>query len=316
MDFLIDVISRLPEYKTLKAAAVKGRPAAAAGLTAVHKANVVTALCSQLGRKALILVGEEQEGQQLANNIASMGLRALFYPLRDLNFLEVSGQSREYEHKRLLVLSSILKNDYDVVIATVDAASQFTIPPEELRRRCLHIAGGEETSIEELTTFLVSSGYERCDAVEGEGQFSVRGGILDMFMPDAKAPIRIEFWGDEIDTINFFDVETQRRGDDYVEDIDLSPSTEVLISNKAELAEKIRKKARSLRSKNAAAARAKLEAEAQRLDEGDNLGSADKFISLIYDRQTSLFDYFGADSLLFVSEHTRVKATPGSSAKI
>ena len=306
MKFLNDVISQLSEYKTLKAAVSKGRPSAATGLTNVHKANVVSALCTQLGKKALLLTGDEQEGQQLANNLASMGLRALVYPLRDFNFREVSGQSREYEHQRLMVLSCILKNDFDVVIACVDAAAQFTIPPEALRRSTLHIRSGGETDMDTLVEFLTSSGYERCEAVEGEGQFSVRGGILDLFMPDEKAPMRVEFWGDEIDTINYFDVMTQRRTD-YVEEVTLSPSTEVLITDKAALCEKIRKKAKSLRSKNAPAARAVLESECEQLEEGTTPGSADKFISLIYDRQTSLFDYFGADKLLFVSEHTRVK---------
>ena len=306
MKFLTEVISQINEYKTLKNAAAKGRPAAATGLTNVHKANIVTALCSQLNKKALLLTGDEQEGQQLANNIASMGLKALVYPLRDFNFREVSGQSREYEHQRLMVLSSILKNDYDVVIACVDAAAQFTIPPETLKRSSMHIASGGEADMETLVQFLEASGYERCDAVEGEGQYSVRGGILDLFMPDEKAPMRVEFWGDEIDTINYFDVATQRRTD-YVEEVYLSPSTEVLITDKAALCEKIRKKAKSLRSKNAPLARSVLESECEQLEEGNVPGSADKFISLIYDRQTSLFDYFGADAMIFVSEHTRVK---------
>ena len=306
MKFLTQVISQLNEYKTLKNAVGKGRPTAATGLTNVHKANVITALCSQLEKKALIIVGDEQEGQQLANNIASMGLRALVYPLRDFNFRDVSGQSREYEHQRLMVLSSVLKNEYDVIVACADAAAQFTVPPETLKSSSMHIASGGETNMDELVAFLSASGYERCDAVEGEGQYSVRGGILDLFMPDEKAPMRVEFWGDEIDTINYFDVNTQRRTD-YVEEVYLSPSTEVLVKDKHELAEKIRKKAKSLRSKNAPAARQVLEAECELLENGETPGSIDKFMSLVYDRQTSLFDYFGADSLIFVSEHTRVK---------
>ena len=306
MKFLTDVISQMSEYKSLKNAVEKGRTAAATGLTNVHKANAVSALCTQLNKKALLLTGDEQESQQLANNISMMGLRALIYPLRDFNFRAVSGQSREYEHQRLMVLSSILKGDFDVVIACADAAAQFTIPPEELKRASMHIASGGEAELESLVTFLTESGYERCEAVEGEGQYSVRGGILDLFMPDEKAPMRIEFWGDEIDTINYFDVLTQRRTD-YVEDVFLSPSAEILVRDKKALADKIRKKAKALRSKNAAAARAILEEECALLDSGEIPGSIDKFISLVYDRSTSLFDYFGADTLIFVSEHTRVK---------
>ena len=306
MKFLTDVVSQLPEYQTLRSAAHRGRPSAATGLTTVHKSNIIAALSSQLKRRALVLVGDEQEGQQLANNISAMGRKAMVYPLRDFSFRDVHGKSHEYEHRRLMVLSSLLKNDCDVVVACIDAAAQFTIPPETLKRSSMHISSGGETDMQTLVSFLSDSGYERCDAVEGEGQYSVRGGILDLFMPDEKAPMRIEFWGDEIDTINYFDVETQRRTD-YIEDIYLSPSTEVIISDRAALIEKIQKKAKSLRSKNAAAARAVLANECEQLAANEKPGSIDKFIPLIYDRHTSLFDYFGADSLLFVSEHTRIK---------
>ena len=112
MDFLNNVISELSEYKKLENSVIKGRPSAATGLTGVHKANVVTALCSRLKKKALIIVGDEQEGTQLVNDICSMGLRALFYPLRDFCFREMSGISREYEHKRITALATVLKGVY------------------------------------------------------------------------------------------------------------------------------------------------------------------------------------------------------------
>lgn len=306
MNFLTNVISEIKEYKALYQSVKKGRITAATGLTGVHKANVISALCSQLDKKALILVGEEQEAQQLANDISSMGGKALTYPLRDLNFREISGQSREYEHQRIMVLSSILKGDFTAVIACVDAAAQFTIPPKTLKKSSFLLSVGTKADISELTSILEASGYERYDQVEGEGQYAVRGGILDLFMPDEKAPIRVEFWDDEVDTINYFDITTQRRTD-YVEEIYISPSTELLCTDKNTLVEKIQKKAKSLRSKNAAKAREILSAECEQLEQGITPGSMDKFISLLYDEKASLFDYFGSNDLIFVSEHTRVR---------
>ncbi len=306
MKFLTNVISQMKEYKALRQAVSDGRITAATGLTGVHKANVVSAVCTQLCKKMLLLVGEEQEGQQLCNDISSMGLKALMYPLRDLNFRDISGKSREYEHQRLMVLSSVLKGDFDVVVACIDAAAQFTIPPEALKKSSFLLKVGERAEISELTALLEASGYERCEQVEGEGQYAVRGGILDLFMPDEKAPIRVEFWDDEVDTLNYFDVTTQRRTD-YVEEIYISPSTEVLVKDKQSLIDKIQKKAKSLRSKNAAKAREILSCECEQLEQGIVPGSIDKFISLIYERQTSLFDYFNNDDVIAISEHTRVK---------
>lgn len=306
MNFLNNVISQIREYKSLYAAAANGKVCAAAGLTGVHKANIISSLCSHLNRKSLVLVSEEQEAQQLANDISSMGGSAVVYPLRDFNFREVHGQSREYEHQRLMVLSRILKGDYTTVIACIDAASQFTIPPKDLKRASVLLKVGLTIDISEITEILEASGYERYDQVEGEGQYAVRGGILDLFMPDEKAPVRVEFWGDEIDTINYFDTETQRRTD-YVEEVFITPSTELLCTDKNALAEKIHKKAASLRSKNAPAAREILNAECELLEQGITPGSMDKFISLIYDTNASLFDYIGSSDIIFVSEHSRVK---------
>ena len=306
MNYFTSIISDLKEYKTLSNAVKNGRLSAATGLTSVHKANVILALCQQLERKCLLLVGEEQEGQQIVNDINSMGGKALMYPLRDFNFRDISGKSQEYEHQRLMVLSSILKGDFDVVAACIDAAAQFTIPPEKLSKSSFLLKVGEQVGISELIAVLEASGYERYDQVEGEGQYAVRGGILDLFMPDEKAPIRVEFWDDEVDTINYFDVNTQRRTD-YIEEIYISPSTEILITDKNELINKIQKKSRSLRSKNADKARKIFAEECEQLEQGGVPRSADKFISLVYERQTSLFDYFNKDSLIFVSEHTRVR---------
>ncbi len=306
MNFLNDVISQLREYKTLESSVQKGRPTAAAGLTGVHKANAVTALCTRLRKKALVVVGDEQEGTQLVNDISSMGLRSLFYPLRDFCFREMSGISKEYEHKRIMALSTILKGECDVVVATIDAAAQFTIPPETLRESSFLLKVGEKAEIADIVSVLQASGYERCELVEGEGQFAVRGGILDVFITDEKAPVRVEFWDDEIDTINYFDTLSQRRTD-YVEKIEISPSAEILEKDKAALAEKIRQKAKLMRSRTAAKAKALLYADCDKLDSGILPTCADKYISLIYDRQTSLFDYFGREDLIFVSEHTKVK---------
>ena len=306
MDFLNNVISELSEYKKLENSVIKGRPSAATGLTGVHKANVVTALCSRLKKKALIIVGDEQEGTQLVNDICSMGLRALFYPLRDFCFREMSGISREYEHKRITALATVLKGECDIVVATIDAASQFTMPPEVLKKSSFLLKVGEKAVISDIAAVLEASGYERCELVEGEGQYAVRGGILDLFITDEKAPVRVEFWDDEIDTINYFDTLSQRRTD-YVDEIEISPSAEMLIRDKNELAEKIRQKAKALRSKNSAKAKSLLLSESEQIETGNMPTSVDKFLTLIYDRQTTLFDYFGRDDLIFVCEHTKVK---------
>jgi len=188
-------------------------------------------------KTALLLAADEAEAQRICQDLTSMGLRSFIYPTRDFTFRNVESASREYEHQRIQVLSRILKHDCDVVVACMDAALQYTIPPNELEGRMIELKKGQTVSLEQVVQSLVRCGYVRAEQIDGTGQFAVRGGILDFFTPDAPYPVRIEFWGDEIDTIGLFDLESQRRTE-TVDAIMLAPSVEVLVDNPSELADK------------------------------------------------------------------------------
>ena len=314
MKFLTGILSGTPELKELSAAVETGKlPAAVAGLSAVHKAAYIRTLSQMTGRRTLVLTGDEREAQRLSDDLSSMGLRPLVYPLRDFNFRDTAGTSHEYELQRLQVLSRLLLEPddperCDCVIACVDAALQYVLPPQLLKERTRVFRPADEVNPDEVVKLLVSCGYERADQIEGPGQFSRRGGILDFFTPSASLPVRMEFWGDEIDTLSYFDPETQRRTDDPLDQVVISPSREVLIDSPTLLAKKIRKHADSLRGKTAPAAKTILHAEADKLENNLHIGSADKYLSLIYEKPVTLFDYFDpAETLLYVSEPARVK---------
>ena len=307
MKFLKHVLNRLPEYRSLCAAIDKKQtPAAVTGLSGIHKAHLIASLCSQKGHKAFVVASDEAEAQRLCNDLLAMGMDAMIYPARDFNFRDTEGQSREYEHQRLHVLARMLHGDYQVVISCIDAALQYTIPPEELRRKTIILRQGQEAPMAQVREALLASGYERYEQVEGPGQFAVRGGIVDFFTPDAPAPIRVEYWGEEIDTMSYFDVESQRRTDP-VEEITLAPSTEILLSAPEALAQKIDGLSASLRGKSAQKAREVLEKESEKLRTGRRPGSLDKFLPLIYPQPATLLDYCGTEDLIFQSEPIKIK---------
>ena len=306
MRFLDRIISASKQYKALDKAVKNGSRAAAIGVSGVHKANIITSLCRDNSLRAFCVAQNEQEAQILCNDICSMGLRALVYPKKDFIYIPSQVKSHEYEHRRLNVLSRMLSGDYDVIIATLDAAAQYTIPKDVLGSVSRTLKPDVEIDIHEFEKSLLLLGYERCDNVEGSGQFSVRGGLIDLFMPDSEAPVRIELWGDAIDTINYFDPETQRRTD-YCEEISLTPSSEILIDSKEALADKLRKKASYLKSAGSAAAKERLLKEADALASGLSFATYDKYISLVYDRPATLFDYLDNDGIVFISEYKNVK---------
>ncbi len=301
MDFIVNVLKNSPAFKSLLKNAKVGKSLCVSGLSAINKANIIYSLCRLRGVTAFCVASDEKEAQTLCNDLCCMGLRACVYPVRDYNFLDIQGKSHEYEHARLKVLLKLIDKECDVVISCIDAASQLTVPQKVLEDSAVVFEEGEELPLEKAVRSLTLLGYERFDAVDGNGQFSLRGGILDFFMPDSEYPVRAEFWGDEITDLSYFDIETQRRFKKAGK-IKLTPSTEIIIEDKNALADKIVRKAGLLRSKNSAKAKETLLSEAELIRNGAQIANADKFIGQIYDKPECLFDYFDRDTLFFASE--------------
>ncbi|HBC26369.1 MAG TPA: transcription-repair coupling factor, partial [Ruminococcaceae bacterium] len=239
-------------------------------------------------------------------DLAAMGMHPLTYPLRDFNFRDTQGSSHEYEHQRIRVLSRLLSGECDCVVCCLDAALQYTIPPDELRRRTAVLSAAQKIAPEKAVQTLAACGYERAEQIEGAGQFSLRGGILDFFTPGAENPVRVEFWGDEIDTLSFFDPETQRRTDSVPRAV-VTPSVEAPVEHPEVLARRIRTHAASLRGKNAPAAKQVLLEQAEKLENHAHIGCADKYIPFLYEKPATLFDYADDSTLLFVSEPAKAK---------
>ena len=308
MKLIYNALSRWPDYARLEGAVAGGAlPAAVTGLSGIHKCCVIASLCQKTGRRALVLAADEAEAQRFCEDLRALGLQPLSYPLRDFGFRDAAGTSHEYERLRLEVLSKLENGICDCVVACVDAALQYTMGPQELQRRLYPLEAGAQMEIEDLLSALVQCGYTREDQIEGPGQFSRRGGIVDFYSPSANAPVRVEFWGDEIDSLSYFDIGSQRRTDP-VDQVTLAPCVEAIAEKPLALAAKIEKLAASLRGKNAPKAKEILRSEAEKLKNGLHVGSLDKYISLLYPETATLLDYFPAEgSLLFFSEGNKLK---------
>lgn len=307
MRFLDGILEGISEYRELQRAVSAGRlPVAATGLSFIHKAHMIYSLCRKEGQGAFVLVSDEGEARRLNEDLNAMGLKTLVYPAKDFCFREMEGQSHEYEHKRIQILYALQNKTCDVVIACIDAALQYTMPPEKLTQSTMELNEGDEAAPQKIIDVLISGGYERAEQVEGTGQFSVRGGILDFFVPAREQPCRVEFWGDEMDTVSEFDIETQRRTE-RLKSCLITPSVEVLADDISALCEKIRQKAETLKGKNSEKAKEILLAELESMEVTGRLKCADKYYTMIYDKPASLLSYIPKDFLVFVSEQSKVK---------
>ena len=308
MKVIINALRHAPEYAGLRSAMADGRlPGAVTGLSGIHKCCAIAALCEETGKNALVLAADEAEAQRFFEDLSALGRRPVLYPMRDMTLRDAAGTSHEYERLRLEALSKLLTGSVDCVVACMDAALQYTIGPQELSDRLTSLEAGMSLEIDALLSALVRCGYQREEQLEGPGQFSHRGGIVDFYSPSAPGPVRVEFWGDEIDSISYFDLSSQRRTE-ALDSVTLAPCVEVLPKDSVALAGKIEKLAATLRGKTAPKAKEVLFAEAEKLKNGLRLASIDKFITLVYPETATLFDYFDPErSLLFFSEGNKLK---------
>ena len=295
-----------PEYNAIRKDIEKQRtPMGVIGLPPAPKAHLIHALCDDIGRKAFVVMPDEASAVKLCADLVTFGTDAVLYPARDFRFYTAESVSREYEQKRIGALTSILHNECDVVVCSAEAAVQNTIPPEELKKRSLRLKPGTQIEPQSILYALLGAGYSASDLVEGPGQFSSRGGLLDFFPPGSENPIRIEFWGDEIDSLSYFDAQTQRRGEP-ADEIRITPSTEILYDSNIEFGAKIESFANGLRGKANAKAKELLLQDAELLKADVRLSCADKYLPLAYEKSATLLDY-ADDALVFVCDSFNVK---------
>jgi len=312
MNCYTEIAKRIPEFISLANAIRKTRlPSGVTGLSHIHKAHIIASMCMCLMKKAVVITPDEAQATKLRQDMESFGINALLYPARDFSFRSLETVSREYEHARLKVLDKMLSGDFDAVVLSAEAAAQLTVPPAMLMNSSFSVAVGEDHDIDELLLNLIHCGYTRSEQVDGPGQFALRGGILDFFPPDSKQPCRVEFWGDSVDSIAFFDPETQRR-EDMAEDIRITPAREILCTDEllTALIEKhiAEKKIKGDALKN-------LNEDLDGIRSGVRLSSLDKYMPLIYPQSASIFDY-AKDCMLFVCESFAVKDKFDASCKL
>ncbi len=295
MKCLFNILKTEPDYaRLLKNVQKLDLPIAASGLSDVHKAFVLSALSSHTSKKFFVITSDEATAVSMQGDLTALGISSLILHSRDYNLTRIIGHSKEYEHKRIDTLSRVLDRAFDVVLIPIDAALQYTVPPEILKQSIINIAVGDTVDITCLCQNLVNAGYTRTELCDGVGQFAARGGIVDVFATGSDYPVRIEFWGDEIDNISYFDIETQRRNDS-VDNIKIFPANELPFDAGA-LAEKIENYIAKTK-KLTQSQKEFITQDIDRLKTGLTV-SSDLYIPFLYEKAGTIFDYIKDDILV------------------
>ncbi len=298
MELFLKMCGEMPFYKELERA-VRGSftPCALTGVSNIHKAQLCGALSAL--EKVLVICDDESACTRLVDDINALfgENSAALFPARDLNFAYMEGISREYEHKRIETLSRIMSGGCRIAAASVESVMQGTIPPETLRKYSFELCSGAQVDTTELARSLVEAGYSRTEQVEGQAQFAIRGSIVDIFPVQESRPVRIELWGDEIDTVSYFDTQSQRRSDP-IDRITVSPALEILFLQN-ELEDKLTKLYSSVKGRSAEKIKEHISKDIDRVQSGIALTNSDKYYTLAYDRTYTLFDYFQGGICVF-----------------
>ncbi|MBR2668061.1 MAG: transcription-repair coupling factor [Oscillospiraceae bacterium] len=307
------LLERSEEYRTLLAALEGGGcPAAVSGLSPIHRVHIAAALRLSTERPVVLLCTDEGEAARTAADLRVLTEQPVeVLPAREFLLHDTATASREWEQTRLGLLHRMRAGDLSLIVATPDAFLTRTIPPAVLEQAILTLAQDQVCQPETVAEQLTDLGYSICDQVEGPGQFARRGGILDIWSPGREMPVRVEFFGDQIDAMGVFDPATQRRTENIML-ARLLPVMELLPAFAPGGRQGLCDAAAALRGRIARRKKVDpklletLDRDIRRMEEGIVFPALDRYFSLCYPEPCTALDYLPPETVFCFCESPRV----------
>ena len=315
MEQLLSFLKSIPEYAILLDSLSRGESAAITGIGQINRCHIISGLCKEIDRPVILICQDDMAAKRLQEELkAFLKKTAPILPSRELTLYDTAVVSRGWEQKRLRQLYDLASGRTYLQIISWDALSQRTMPKSVLLNAAFSLKAGENYQIDDLLAKLSGAGYSRCGMVEGPGQFAVRGGILDVYSPAADQPFRAEFFGDELDTMGYFDPDTQRRTEN-TEEVVVLPVGEtqpMLHPDGIEgLCSDIRKLiARQRRRKNPNDALvATLERDLDKYENGLLNPASDRYMALVYPQLSTAMDYIPDNAVVVLCDQGNLHRT-------
>ena len=302
MNSLIKTVPNVKKFNDYLFDVNKGKtPLMLSGLTDVGKVHMAYATKFYTEKPICIITYNEMQAKRIIKDLAYFGEKVKLFPKRDVISFDYIAESKDTLFKRISVLNKLVKNDKKIIVTTIEAAMQKMITKKSLYKNVMTFKVGDTFDLEELKEKLVLLGYERYDTIEGKGQFSVRGGIVDI-ATSVRSGVRIEFWGDEIDSIRKFSISTQRTVE-MLDEIEIFPSYEFLLETDVEtVCKRIEEKVYPVSVRN------KVSDDIKQIRNGEFITKIDKYFDAFYKETDTLLDYLPDDCIIFLDEIEKIKA--------
>ena len=274
----------------------KTSPIALSGLVDVEKVHTLVTLYQELRQSICLLTYNEIQAKKLCQDIEKFGEKAWYFPKREVAAYDYVAQSKDLPYERIAVLNQMVLAQKEkrpiIVVTTIETVMQNMISKKELYQDMVEFTVGKPYSLEKLKNTLVELGYERNELVENKGQFSIRGGILDVGLSE-NIGVRIEFWGDEVDSIRYFKLASQR-STEMLKSIIIFPAHELLVKDVKQAVSKIREKYPEEKE------------DIELIEQGMYSSKVDKYFNQFYEQQENFLDYLSKEYLLVLDENSKI----------
>ncbi len=299
---LMQPLKQSREFEEIINAVEKRRyPIGVFGLSESARGYLIHGVYDELDKPFLILTHNDVEAKNLYEDLNLYIPNVFYFPTKEVVFYNIDAISGDLRWERLKVIREMSKKSKKIIVASIESLAQKYIPFELYKEYTFKYSVSDTLNIDELNEKLIQAGYERVDVVEAKGQFSIRGGIMDIYPPLGALPYRIELFGDEIDSIRTFNTESQR-SIEKVKSIEIFPAKEMILNREnilkatADIEEDLKLVLSSLKSKKNKEAMEKINSiikgNLEALRESWSFETIESYLPYFYNNTSSFLDFF------------------------
>ena len=301
LDGLIEPIRKNSGFKDIMIGIDKGKfPIAVFGLSESSRSYLIYAVYNEQDRPFLIVTHSDVEARKLYEDLSFYLPQVYYFPTKEVVFYNIDAISGDLRWERLKVIREMLNPGKKIIITCVESLASIYIPPELYNKYIFKLSVGDKVDFKNISEKLIQCGYERADIVERKGQFSIRGGIMDIYSPILQEPYRIELFGDEIESIRNFNLESQR-SIEKVNDIEIFAAKEIIFDReriklgkaqiKNDLVSIVERLKENENNEGMEKIKTIINKNLENLEETWTFESIDSFLPYFYEHTSSFLDY-------------------------
>ena len=300
MNTILGELGKNPKFcEYIKNIENKKSPIAISGLTDVGMVQMLSATKEFAKKPICIITYNEMQARKIIEDLKYFTDKITYIPKKEIVTYDYVAESKDLPYERIEALNQVQGMKTGIVVTTIEAVAQKMISKKSLYKNVLKFKIGEEHKLEEVKQKLIDLGYVRYDLIDGRGQFSVRGGIVDISITDKKG-IRIEFWGDEVDSIRYFNIVSQRSTEN-TDTATIFPAHEYLLET--DITTVINKIENTIYNDNL---QVQVKQDIEIIRSGNYISKIDKYLNSFYEKQETILDYLNDKFIIALDEINKI----------